>query len=162
MNRSGFSMPRRLHAVALAVVMLAAMPRQAHACDPNCDAFAFIIVGTPAALGVILIAPILGGLLDHRPNSPYLRALGITVLGTAIGYGIGAAATFPSGEQMDMTAAYGLAALPVVLGTVATILVYRNWSRGDADGDVAEPRLSPLVNYVPSERRVSVGLTWRF
>ena len=146
---------------ALAVVMLAAMPRQAHACDPNCDAIAFFIVATPAALGVIVIAPVLGRALDDRPNSPYLPALGITVLGTAIGYGIGAAVTL-NGEQIDDAAIIGLAALPVVMGTVATILVYRNWSRGDADGDVAEPRLLPLVNYVPSERRVSVGVAWRF
>jgi glucose uptake protein GlcU len=137
--------------------------RQAHACDPNCDAVGFFILGTPAALGTILIAPLVGRAVDHKPGGRYWQALGLTALATGVGWGIGAAVTFPSGEQVEgTTSIIGLAALPVVLGTLATILVYRSAPRTRDMGSAVEPRVLPLLSYAPSSHRLSVGVTLRF
>lgn len=136
--------------------------RQAHACDPNCDAFRFVIYGTPAALGTILFAPLVGHIVDRTPGGRYWRALGFTALATGVGWGIGAAATFPSGEQVNgTTPTVGLIALPVVLGTMATVLVYRSGPRTRGEDSAAGPRLLPLLSYAPSSHRLSLGVTLR-
>lgn len=144
------------------VTLLLLLPAgRAHACDPNCDAFVFGIAGTPAAAGTILLAPLIGRIVDRRPNSPYLQALAFTVLGAGIGWGIGAAVTFPSGEQVEESTAAGLAALPVLLGSAATFLIYRFWPRGVNRESAVGPRLLPVVSVTPSAKRASIGATWR-
>jgi hypothetical protein len=136
--------------------------RQAHACDPNCDAVRFFILGTPAALGTILVAPLVGRAVDRKPGGRYWQALGLTALAAGVGWGIGAVVTFPSDEQVTgTTSILGLAALPVVLGTLATVLVYRSGPRGREEASAVNPRVLPLLSYAPSSQRLSVGVTLR-
>lgn len=75
--------------------------------------------------------------------------------------GIGAAVTFPFGEQVELTTAAGVAPLPILLGSAATFLVYRFWPRGVDRESTIGPRLLPMVSATPSAKRVSIGAKWR-
>ncbi len=142
-------------------VLLISTEREARACNGDCDKYNFKYYGTRAALGTIVVVPLLGLAFDRKPDSPYLQALGFTALAAGVGWGIGAAATFPDGNIND-DALIALIALPVVLGMVATVLVYRFWPRGRGRfGASAVPRLLPVFSVTPSSSQVSIGFTYR-
>ena len=144
--------------VALFVaVLFISTAREAHACDGNCDGFAFVFVGTPAALGTIVVAPLVGLAFDRGPDSPYGEALGATILAAAVGWGIGAAVTLPDGEISE-TATAGLIVLPVLAGVTATVMVYRHWVDTESDALLGQ---GPDVWVAPSAGGFSIGLTWR-
>ncbi len=102
-------------------VLLLAPPRNARACDPNCDVFGVFVIGGLAAAGTIVVAPLIGLALDRRPQPPYWTALGFTALGAAAGWGFGLAATAPEGEVSDGTLRSYLA-LPVAMWFAASCL----------------------------------------
>jgi hypothetical protein len=148
--------------VALLVVTLfVSLPPQAMACDPNCDLFLFAFVATPAALGTVLVAPLVGLATDRRPNSPYWQALGFTTLAAGAGWAIGVAVTSPTGDQVSGAGSWALTAIPVLLGSAATYLTYRFWPRGEGATTSTLSRLFPTIWVAPNASGVSFGASLR-
>ncbi len=141
--------------------LLVSLPGQAMACDPNCDLFGFTIVATPAALGTILVAPLVGLGIDRRPNRPYWQALGFTTLAAGAGWAIGLAVTSPTGDQVSGVGFWALTAVPVLLGSAATYLTYRFWPRGEGATTSTLSRLAPTIWVAPNTSGVSFGASLR-
>lgn len=162
--RAFMSLSKRLRCMYLlwVPVLLVSQPEKANACDPNCDGFLFLTFGTPAALGTTLIAPLMGLALDRKPHSPYWPAVGFTALAAGVGWGIGAAATLPTGEQVDNNGLLALAALPVAMGSVATFLVYRHWSRRTDKNSSTLWHHGPRISVAPVVRGGLIKLNWHF
>jgi hypothetical protein len=151
----------RLWVTALAVGLFASLPREAAACDPNCDQFGVLILGTPAALGTVLVAPLVGLATDRRPNRPYWQALGFTTLAAGAGWGVGMAVTSPTDDQVREAGLVALAALPVLLGSAATYLTYRFWPRPEGATSRASRRRSPMIGVTPTPNGISFGASVR-
>jgi len=67
-------------------VLLISTAREAHACNGDCNAIFLAVTGT-AAVGTIVVAPLLGLAFDRKPDSPYWQALGFTALAAGVGWG---------------------------------------------------------------------------
>ena len=146
----------------LVAALLVSLPRQAVACDPNCALVEFLYVATPAALGTVIIAPLVGLAADQRPNRPYLPALVFTTLAAGAGLGIGVAVTSPRGD--DKVSGAGLVALtavPVLLGSAATYLTYRFWPRGEGATTSTLNRVAQTIWVAPNASGVSFGASLR-
>ena len=60
----------------------------AHACNGYCDAMYLITIGAPAALGITILAPLIGLGIDKatgRENSPYWPSVGLTFVASSAG-----------------------------------------------------------------------------
>ena len=145
----------------LAVGLFVSLPRRAAACDPNCDQALFAFVGTSAALGTVLLAPLIGHVADRRPNRPYWQALGFTTLAAGAGWAIGMAVTSPPGRQVRGAGLWALAAVPVLLGSTATYLTYRFWPRPQRPTSRASRALSATIWVAPNPNGVSFGASLR-
>ncbi len=148
-------------ATAVVTALLVSVPQEAEACDPNCDLFVFAIIGTPVALGTIVVVPLVGLAIDQGPESLYLRSLIFTTLAAGIGWGIGVAVTSPTNDQVSEEVALALTALPLLFGSVATYLTYRFSSRPENGTPQASRGLQRAVWVVPTTRGVSLGVTLR-
>ena len=141
---------------------MVSVPQEAAACDPVGDDFCIVaFIGTPVALGTILVAPLVGLAIDQGPGSLYFRSLGYTTLAAGIGWGIGMAVVSPEGEQVSEAGAWALAALPLLFGSVATYLTYRLSSRPENGTPQASRGLLRAVWVVPTTQGVSLGVTLR-
>lgn len=147
--------------IFLTLFLSVAVPRQAAACDPNCDQLVFLVSGTPAAFGTVVIAPLVGLALDKRPDRPYGEALAVTTLAAATGWTVGFAVTAPSGDQVRGAEFVVLAAIPVVLGTAATYLTYRFWPRPERADARTAGVAPPALWIAPRPGGVTVGANLR-
>lgn len=87
--RASFSPRFLISPVGLIVAPLLLLPpKRAYGCDPNCDWLVFFHLGTLAATGTIVFAPLIGLIADQRENSPYLQVLAFTAVGAGLGWGL--------------------------------------------------------------------------
>ena len=155
-ERPCFSFGSNALALLLIAGLVCGLPQRAMACDPNCDVFMAVVYGVPSALGTTIVAPLVGRALDTREHSPYWTAVGVTAAASGVGVLIAASGTdelHGGGGQMI--------ALPILIGSLATLLVYRYWPRrSDAAVEASAARsawsIDPMVG--PS----TVGLRLRF
>lgn len=146
-------------ATALVTALLVSVPLEAEACDPNCDFAIFAVIGTPVALGTIVVAPLVGLAIDRGGSSRYWQSLGYTALAVGIGWGIGVAVTLPTDDQVSEWGVLALTAVPLLFGSLATYLTYSLSSSRGLGTPQSSRGLRPTVWVVPSTRGGSLGIT---
>ena len=148
-------------ATAAVTGLMVSIPQEAEACDPNCDLFVFAIIGTPVALGTIVVVPLVGLVIDQGAEGRYWQSLGYTTMAAGVGWGVGLAVTLPTDDQVSESGALALAAVPFLLGSLATYLTYRRSSSRGVGTPQPSEGLRPAIWVVPRSRGVSLGVTLR-
>ena len=134
----------------------------AHACNGSCDYLALILVGAPSALGTTIVAPLVGLGIDKASDgedSPYWTAVGFTLVASSAGAWI----AFQRYDEVSSSRAIVESiAFPVVLGSVATVLVYTLWPRSNDTASKEFNQNVPQIAFTPTKDGGFIGFSWQF